>query len=55
MAACTCPLTGQACVSRVYTGLAVLDITPDGVRVREMAQGLSFAALQAITAVPLLR
>ena len=52
--ACTYPLTGLACVSRVYTELAVLDITPQGVAVREMADGLEFAALQARTGFELL-
>jgi 3-oxoadipate CoA-transferase beta subunit len=52
---CSYPVTGLACVSRLYTDLAVLDITPAGVRVREMAAGLDFAALQACTGVPLLR
>ena len=52
---CSYPLTGLACVSRVYTDLAVLDITPQGVRVREMAEGLDFAGLQARTGVQLLR
>ena len=52
---CTYPITGLACVSRLYTDLAVLDITPSGVMVREIAEGLDFDALQALTAVPLLR
>ena len=52
---CTIPVTGLGCVSRLYTDLAVLDITPAGVVVREMAEGLDFAALQACTAVPLSR
>ena len=52
--ACTYPLTGIGCVSRVYTELAVLDITPAGVQVLDMAEGLTFDALQAATAVPLL-
>ena len=52
--ACTYPLTGIGCVSRVYTELAVLDITPAGVQVLDMADGLTFDALQMATAVPLL-
>lgn len=52
---CTYPLTGLACVSRVYTDLAVLEVTTDGVRVREMAPGVGFEALQARTGVPLRR
>jgi 3-oxoadipate CoA-transferase beta subunit len=51
---CTYPLTGLGCVSRIYTDLAVLDVTPDGLRVREMAPGLTLADLQAVTAAPLL-
>jgi 3-oxoadipate CoA-transferase beta subunit len=51
---CTYPLTGIGCVSRIYTDLAVLDVTPEGLRVREMAHGLTFAGLQAVTAAPLL-
>ena len=52
---CSYPLTGMACVSRIYTDLAVLDITPEGVKVVEMAPDLSFEALQAVTAAPLIR
>ena len=52
---CSYPLTGLACVSRVYTELAVLDITRVGVRVREMAPGLEFEVLAARTGVVLLR
>ena len=51
---CTYPLTGVACVNRIYTDLAVLDVTPDGLRVREMADGLSFEELCRLTGVPLL-
>ena len=53
--ACTYPLTGLACVSRVYTDLAVIDIGPRGARVVEIVDGLSFEQLQAATAVPLAR
>src|SRR6266498_194060 len=49
---CTYPLTGVACVTRVYTDLAVIDITPQGPRVVEMVEGLTFDELQRMTAVP---
>ncbi|MBC7731189.1 MAG: CoA transferase subunit B [Bacteriovorax sp.] len=52
---CSYPLTGVGCVSRIYTDLAVLDITPEGVKVVEMAPGLAFEALQAVTSAPLIR
>jgi 3-oxoadipate CoA-transferase, beta subunit len=51
---CTYPITGLGCVSRVYTDLALLDITPGGVMVREMVEGLDFESLQACTGVPLI-
>ncbi|HXR85473.1 MAG TPA: 3-oxoacid CoA-transferase subunit B [Stellaceae bacterium] len=47
--ACTLPLTGKSCVTRVYTNLAVLDIARDGVVVREMIEGLDVEALQKLT------
>lgn len=50
---CDLPLTGAACVDRVYTDLATLDVTPDGFMVRSMAPGLSREALQAVTDAPL--
>jgi 3-oxoadipate CoA-transferase, beta subunit len=46
---CGYPLTAPHCVKRVYTNLAVLDITPDGVVVREMVEGLDLAGLQERT------
>jgi len=54
VAECSYPLTGVACVSRIYTDLAVIDVTREGLRVREMAPGLTLADLQAVTAAPLL-
>ena len=51
---CSYPLTGMACVNRIYTDLAVLDVTQQGLAVREMAPGLSFEELQAVTGAPLL-
>ena len=50
---CTYPLTGIGCVSRIYTDLAVLDVTPQGVVAREIVEGMSFEELQEHTAVPL--
>ena len=46
---CTYPLTGLACVSRIYTDLAVIDVTREGLVVRAMAEGLTLDALQALT------
>ena len=54
VAACSYPLTGIGCVSRIYTDLAVIDVTSDGLAVREMVEGLSFEQLQAISGVPLI-
>src|SRR5580704_3441006 len=39
---CTYPLTGLACVSRVYTDLAVIDVGPQGARVVDLVEGLGF-------------
>ncbi len=51
---CSYPLTGIGCVSRIYTDLAVIDVTADGLAVREIVEGLSFEELQAVTAVSLI-
>jgi len=48
---CTYPLTGVRCVSRIYTDLAVLDVTPGGLAVVELVDGLSLAELKACTAL----
>jgi 3-oxoadipate CoA-transferase, beta subunit len=55
VAQCTYPLTGSHCVNRIYTNLAVLDVTRDGLRIVEIVPGLSFEELQRYTGVPLLR
>ena len=52
---CTYPLTGIGCVDTIYTDLAVIDITPEGLVVREMADGLDFDTLQTMTTAPLHR
>jgi len=49
---CTYPLTGLACVSRVYTDLGVFLIQPDGVAVRDLF-GVEFAELAGLLDVPL--
>ncbi|WP_422567902.1 3-oxoacid CoA-transferase subunit B [Janthinobacterium agaricidamnosum] len=51
--ACTYPLTGIGCVSRIYTDLAVIDVGPSGASVIELADGWTFDAVQDITAVTL--
>ena len=50
---CTYPLTGVACVSRVYTDVAVFDITAAGVVVVDSAETWTLPALQALMDVPL--
>ncbi|WP_298688608.1 3-oxoacid CoA-transferase subunit B [uncultured Sphingomonas sp.] len=50
---CSYPLTAPGAVTRVYTNLAVLDVTPSGFAVVEMVPGLTLDALQALTAAPL--
>jgi 3-oxoadipate CoA-transferase beta subunit len=50
---CTYPLTGLACVSRVYTDLGVFLIQPDGVVVRDLF-GVEFAELAGLLDLPLL-
>ena len=46
---CRYPLTAAGVVRRVYTNLAVLEITPSGVLVREMLEGMGLSDLQAST------
>jgi len=52
---CTYPVTGIACVNRIYTDLAVLEVTPAGLRVVEMVEGLRLDELQRRTGAPLLK
>jgi 3-oxoadipate CoA-transferase beta subunit len=46
---CSYPLTSAGCVKRIFTDLAVIDVTPCGLVVREMIPGMTLAALQAVT------
>ena len=50
---CAYPLTGAGVVDRIYTDLAVIDVTPDGLWVRDMIDGMTLTALQARTGAPL--
>jgi 3-oxoadipate CoA-transferase beta subunit len=51
---CTYPLTGIGCVNRIYTDLAVMDVTPNGLIVRDIAEGLSLQELEKLTGVALI-
>ena len=53
VAQCTYPLTGIACVKRVYTDLATLACTPSGLQVLDMVPGLSLQALSELIGLPL--
>lgn len=51
---CTSPLTGVACVRRIYTDHATFDLTAAGVVARDLVEGLDLAALEALCGVKLL-
>ncbi len=50
---CTYPLTARRVVTRIYTDLAVIDVTPDGLLVRDLAPDVTIEALQSVTAARL--
>ena len=54
VAQCSYPLTGIGCVSRIYTDLAVIDVTASGLKVVENTSGLSHDELQQLSGVPLI-
>jgi len=51
---CTYPVTGLHCVNRIYTDLAVIDVTSEGLIVIDIVPGLSFGELAALSKVPLI-
>jgi 3-oxoadipate CoA-transferase beta subunit len=55
VAQCSYPLTGIRCVARIYTDLAVIDVTPRGLKLVEVFNEMPFDELQRLTAVPLQR
>ncbi|HEY5366452.1 MAG TPA: 3-oxoacid CoA-transferase subunit B [Casimicrobiaceae bacterium] len=50
---CTYPVTGLACVDRIYTDLAVIDVAAGGLSVVLMADGMTLAELSRLSGVPL--
>jgi len=46
---CSLPLTGVGCVKKIVTNLAVLEVTPEGFKLIERAQGVSVAEIAAAT------
>ena len=50
---CTLPLTATACVARIFTEMAVIDVTPQGFALREIATGLDPAEVIAATGAAL--
>ena len=50
---CSLPLTGERAVDRIFTDIAVIDVTPEGLVAREAVDGIAFDELQRRTGAPL--
>ena len=53
VAQCSYPLTGIGCVKRIYTELATLQCTPQGLRLIDMVDGLAHAELEKLVGLPI--
>lgn len=51
---CSLPLTAPRCVDRIITDLAVIDVTPEGFALRELAPGTDIGAVRSATGAPLI-
>jgi 3-oxoadipate CoA-transferase beta subunit len=53
--ACSYPLTGIACVKRIYSDLCTLDCTPQGLKLIDLVDGLTHAELEQLIGLPIAR
>jgi 3-oxoadipate CoA-transferase beta subunit len=53
VARCTYPLTGIGCVKRIYSDLATLDCTPQGLKLVDKVEGLTHTELEQLVGLPI--
>jgi 3-oxoadipate CoA-transferase beta subunit len=53
VAQCSYPLTGIACIKRIYTDVATFDCTPQGLQLIDKVAGLSHAELEQLVGLPI--